>query len=63
MSRKDYILIADAIVSWIKDFNSKYGSNSGYDINLINEFSFKLSQDNSRFDSAKFRNYILKAVG
>jgi len=58
MTKKDYIKIADTI----KDisFDLSLGVNTDEKNTIVNNFSFMLKADNSRFDKVKFWDYINK---
>jgi len=58
MTRKDYILIAGAMIKQIdRGFIKKK------DIaRAINVMSYELSIDNYRFDYGKFEDYIMKGI-
>ena len=58
MTRKDYIVIADAMIKQIdRGFIKKKDIEKA-----INVMSNALSSDNYRFDYGKFEDYIMKGI-
>jgi len=69
MHRRDYILIADTLASFIKKAKSEIANgsvggilNDGTPDALVDEFCDTLQKDNANFNDEKFREYIRKRL-
>lgn len=59
MSKKDYILIAKALID---TYNASDTSKEGMFYLLLSRLSFDFRRDNKNFDNTKFYTYIKKGL-
>lgn len=61
MSRKDYILIANALL-YAYNEECKTNDEHGFFVSVVNTMADFLSEDNPKFNKQKFIDYIMEMI-
>jgi hypothetical protein len=65
MTKKDYVLIADALADGYRGVTLSHGQNDKADamfVKVVHRISVALERDNSRFDRIRFEEYIADSI-